>query len=443
MLLAGQPLPPLDSGVGDLGVITGVLAPGALLRRPRLSMYVAFLTENGVSAPVSGLTSSHSEGHEPDGCVKLAAAGACAHDVVKNQMQEAADDGDDATELWKRSAVDVMISACELGSGGAAVVTALLDAGAPPEPVYRVDAAVNAKVGVAGLQPRKRRGGAGKRRVVLSPLHAASKHGNEGAIRELLKGGASLTLATAGSRAMAAHFAAAHSAAALSMLLDAGSPIRATDQNKQSLLHVAAREGNAESVSVLLQWLRAEQRVIQGKPEAALCMQRDRWNRTAVEWACVNGHAAVLEVLIEAGGPATAQGVKMSAQKHHKRTHGRLQPPLHLAVWRAVTNETDQTNGHVHGTTPTAPIGTESCATALACVELLLRAKADVNAADETGVTALHVVASASGETVGRTRCRNLLLEWGADPTTVDHEGNDASSQLVSVDTINDEDATA
>jgi ankyrin repeat protein len=37
---------------------------------------------------------------------------------------------------------------------------------------------------------------------VQSPLHEAAKHGNLPAIRALLQAGASLTLATAGSRAL-------------------------------------------------------------------------------------------------------------------------------------------------------------------------------------------------------------------------------------------------
>ncbi len=434
MLLDGKKLPPLDSGVGDLGVITGVLAPGALLRRTRLSVYVAFLAEHGITTAASIEPADGEIFHPHEQAAAPAQAGAppntCAHDMALQQTLVAADGREDAPELlWKRAAVDAMISACELGTGGAAVVAALLDAGAPPEPVDRVDGTVNAKVGVAGVQPRKRRGGAGNRRVVLSPLHVAAKHGNEAAIRMLLKAGASLTLATASSRAMAAHFAAAHSATALSMLLDAGSPLRATDQNKQGLLHFAAREGNVESVSVLLQCLNSSRDDHSHGQSGAekLIMQRDRWNRTAVDWACVNGRSVVLQALIEAGGAAAIHGMNMSAQKHHKRTHGRLQPPLHLAVMRAVTADAGQA---VQEQDDTAKVDAkhESSEGGLACVDLLLAAKADVNAVDETGATALHIAAASVGTVAGlASRCYQFLLARDADPTILDGEGNTAA----------------
>lgn len=358
-----QPLPSLDKGMGDLGVITGVLAPGALLRRSKLGAYVAFLSESGIVAP-GGSTA------------------VAPHPVVAREAREPESD----SNAWARAAVDLEMAACELGAAGAAVVRSLLAAGAPPEPMERVDAAVNAKVGVIGVQQRKRQGGAGKRRVVLAPLHVAAKSGNVEALSALLEAGASLTLATAGTRAMAAHFAAGHSSAALEALLDAGSPLRATDQNKQGLLHVAAREGYTESVALLLQ--RAGE-----SGAVAVCEQRDRWNRSAVDWACVNGHAGVLKVLISAGG--SVQATKMSAQKHHRRTHGRLQPPLHLAVLRATTKD---------------EAGPEA---ALACVALLLAAKAEVDGADEMGTTAFQVATAAAGA-AGEECCR-LLVEAGAN----------------------------
>lgn len=202
--IGGRALPPLDSGMGDLGVITGVLAPAALLRRTRLSVYVAFLTENcvEVAAPATAASSvSATAAAVPSPAVPAAARTGTNPEEEAARHPRAAEVDDDA-ERWQQSAVELMISACQLGDGGAAVIRALLDVGALPEPIARVDAAVNARVGVAGMQPRKRRGGAGRRRVVQSPLHEAAKHGNLPAIRALLQAGASLTLATAGSRAL-------------------------------------------------------------------------------------------------------------------------------------------------------------------------------------------------------------------------------------------------
>eukprot|EP01050_Picozoa_sp_SAG11_P022484 SAG11_NODE_4264_length_1981_cov_1.382572_1_plen_526_part_10 len=56
-----QGLPSLDTGVGDLGVITGVLAPPALLQHTRLGAYVAFLSRSGICAGISGGTAAVTE----------------------------------------------------------------------------------------------------------------------------------------------------------------------------------------------------------------------------------------------------------------------------------------------------------------------------------------------------------------------------------------------
>ena len=169
-------------------------------------------------------------------------------------------------------------------------------------------------------------------------------------------------------------------------------------------------------------------------------LQRDRWNRSAVEWACVNGHAGALRLLIAKSGAAAVQGAKISAQKHHKRTHGRLQPPLHLAVWRATTSAAVETpsqpvadgfgQARGKGQAFAEVAAEEDDEGGLGCVELLLAAGADVNALDETRATVLHVAAAAAAAqevtSAAKARamlCCRLLLEKGADPAAEDSEG--------------------
>ena len=85
----------------------------------------------------------------------------------------------------------------------------------------------------------------------ITPLHLAAQQGHVDVVRQLLAAGANVRAFTSG-HAMPAHFAAAHSAEALALLLDAGSPPAARDFNRQTLLHYAARAGCTASAALLL-----------------------------------------------------------------------------------------------------------------------------------------------------------------------------------------------
>jgi acyl-CoA synthetase (AMP-forming)/AMP-acid ligase II len=83
-----------------------------------------------------------------------------------------------------------------------------------------------------------------------------------------------------------AHLAAAVSAPLLQLLLGrAPSLTHCRDGRQQSLLHFAARNGNVETTRLLLA-------AYQQKLDT-----RDKWQRTPVHWAVLNGHLTVLEAM--------------------------------------------------------------------------------------------------------------------------------------------------
>lgn len=187
-----------------------------------------------------------------------------------------------------------------------------------------------------------------------TPLHAAAKGGHSETVTMLLRCGCSPMVTNQVVRSFPAHIASAASAECLAVLLAAGTPISVRDANKQSLLHWAARAGNASSILLLL-----------GRGDHDLLSSRDRWHRTALQWAVLNGHLAAVQALL-AGGADVNSSIRHG--QHLKRTHLVQESALHLGV-------------RIHGCN-------------LPLIAALLAAGADVNAMDSDGNTVVHTVAT-------------------------------------------------
>ncbi|KPI87878.1 hypothetical protein ABL78_3035 [Leptomonas seymouri] len=137
-------------------------------------------------------------------------------------------------------------------------------------------------------------GGNTREHRCLTPLHTAvSSCGSEAAeleaalrmVKLLLDFGAKPT-AVSPDGVTPAHLAAAVSAPLLKLLLDnAPSVLHCREGRQQSLLHFAARSGNVEAVQLLVS-------IYQLRLDT-----RDKWQRTPVHWAVLNGHLAVLEAM--------------------------------------------------------------------------------------------------------------------------------------------------
>ena len=151
---------------------------------------------------------------------------------------------------------------------------------------------------------------------VSSPLHAACGAGAEAAAAVLLEGGA-LPRARARRGATPLHLAAGaarlFSAEGLRRVLaraDEGgkssksSALAFLDDDKQSALHYAARAGAAAGA---VEWLMDTAETLQTQKRlgfgvrVAFSEWRDVWGRTAMHWAALNGHGAVVAVLLKKG----------------------------------------------------------------------------------------------------------------------------------------------
>ena len=245
-------------------------------------------------------------------------------------------------------------------------------------------------------------GGFSRARPGTSPLHIAAANGRAAVVGALLAAGATPTLPNA-ARATAAHLAAQSSAVdeggaeagakCAELLLDAGVPVSVRDENSQTLLHYAARAGNVHAAKAILRRIGAEEGNEDGdeglsssaacrlpprqpclgssaaaaaagkkKKVSAMVEARDRWARTALHWAALNGHAAVLEMLLKEA-KAAPNPVVPPRRKRLKRTHARYETPLHAAARK----------GHRR------------------CVALLLAAGADRDATNDDGMKAVEV----------------------------------------------------
>ncbi|CAE7214828.1 atnA, partial [Symbiodinium pilosum] len=132
-----------------------------------------------------------------------------------------------------------------------------------------------------------------------TPLHAACAAGQAGIAMMLLDGKANVRAMTE-ARTSPAHLAAAQGdAAILTCLLAADGPegvaTWARDADQQTILHLAARSGEVKAVELVLakvKGLRAKDGGLEAK---------DRWSRTALQWAVANNHEEAAVCLIRHG----------------------------------------------------------------------------------------------------------------------------------------------
>eukprot|EP00978_Attheya_sp_CCMP212_P010992 scaffold26863_cov59-Attheya_sp.AAC.1 len=112
-------------------------------------------------------------------------------------------------------------------------------------------------------------------------------------------------------------------------LLDAGAPLAMKDGNKQTLFHCAARSGNCPLIRFLMQRLDPATNNDVSR-HGWLFNWHDRWFRTPVHWAILNGHVEALKVLLDSGCNPNPNMPKASRSNRH--TSADIETPLELCL---------------------------------------------------------------------------------------------------------------
>jgi acyl-CoA synthetase (AMP-forming)/AMP-acid ligase II/ankyrin repeat protein len=188
-----------------------------------------------------------------------------------------------------------------------------------------------------------------------SPLHLACLKGDDALVKQLLERHAKLNSPDAAglyplhlaasdvddgssSSSSAKEEETTRRSKCVQYLLEAGTPVTMRDGNKQSVLHAAARAGHVEILrTVMTEWNdKDDERNTNGQDDySTTTTQRqrakhffnwmDRWFRTAVHWAVLNGRVEALSVLLELGcNPCPPK------PKVNKRSSAAIESPLEL-----------------------------------------------------------------------------------------------------------------
>lgn len=162
-------------------------------------------------------------------------------------------------------------------------------------------------------------GGLGPRQCGTTPLHWAAARGSASLVRSLVKKGAHL-LAPTEAGAVPAHVAAASgNYEALSALLECGTPPRVRDGARQSLLHYAVRSGDVAAVRLAAR-------------HGAEVDARDKQFRSPLHWAALGGELTMVSALLELRANPTPARVPAGA--HRRATRLKQETPLECALGR-------------------------------------------------------------------------------------------------------------
>lgn len=315
-----------DCGVDEYGGLPPPFQPCVLLQHPRLSDYVAVLRRELNDANSSKDKSSNTSSADYLASTAFGAAAAAA--VVASSQDAGADavlaprslpatasTSLTATDRWNGIFRDVVAAHCSR-LAERLLEHGVVDVNGGHTREHRCVTPLH--IAVSSLQPDMD----GFRRASASPVCADEVAAAVRMVEVLLEHGAKPTAVTPDG-VTAAHLAAAVSAPLLHVLLQrAPALVHCREGRQQSLLHFAARSGNVAAVRLLL------------TTYELLLDTRDKWQRTPVHWAVLNGHVEVLEEMhayttasllpppLDASTPATTEAAEGLLERNNDAREG-------------------------------------------------------------------------------------------------------------------------
>ena len=286
---------------GEYGKFDGLFDVVHLLRAKNLGEYVDMLERHGVGTHDSMRIAANTEGPADE------------NDNIETRAKEK-----------PRSALyDALVQA--ITQGKSTIAIALLYAGADPN------------YGDHGSRLGKVSGGFYHRKFAFhsSPLHLACKQGDDRLVQHLLARGAKYKSPDAGGL-YPLHLAASsmdglpdeegRRLRCVQYLLDAGALLVMKDGNQQTVLHAAARSGHSSVLRhAMMTWKQTGTEKLKRAWDQPYIDWMDRWYRTPVHWAILNGRIEALRTVLELGcNPAPFK------PKASKKTSAAMEYPMEL-----------------------------------------------------------------------------------------------------------------
>jgi ankyrin repeat protein len=209
-----------------------------------------------------------------------------------------------------------------------------------------------------------------------TPLQWAAFRSDVVEVKRLLSSGAAVSEANAYGVNALALAAETGNVEIIKLLLAAGADVESTSGEGQSALMSVARTGNVEAATLLI------------RRGANVNAVEKFGGQTALMWAAARRHPEMVKLLAAKGADVNARALVRNFERH-------------------ITQEQRYKNTHSGGLTPLLYAVRENCK---ACVEELIRRKADISLPDPDGIAPLTLAMMNGNWDIARR-----LLEAGAD----------------------------